>query len=107
MNKYSLAADSPRWWWPSATAGVIGAAALGAILVLPAAGHTVPVNNAPDEPATTVVSDDGNRREHWCFMRRPNWNDAVGGPQPVCYYDADTSPATIDSLVRHGLPVSP
>lgn len=36
MSSYSIGADSPRWWWLPATAGVAGSAAIAAILVLPA-----------------------------------------------------------------------
>lgn len=38
MSSYSIDSDSPRWWWRSATVGAVGAAAIAAILILPANG---------------------------------------------------------------------
>jgi hypothetical protein len=52
MNAYSIGSDSPRWWWPSAAAGAVGAAAIAAILVLPASGSQLRDGTAPgDAPA--------------------------------------------------------
>jgi hypothetical protein len=50
MNSYAIGSDSPRWWWPSATAGAVGAAAIAAILVLPAGGSTLPHGTTPTAP---------------------------------------------------------
>jgi hypothetical protein len=81
--KYSLTADSRSWWLPSAVAGAIGAVALGAILILPLAGESAPVNPAPDAPATSVPSGDGVGRT--CFMQRPPRIYGVDDlPQPNC-----------------------
>lgn len=79
----SLAADSRSWWLPSAIAGVIGAVALGAILVLSLFGESDPVNLAPPDPGASVLSDHGDARP--CFMQRPPRPYGVDElPQPAC-----------------------
>lgn len=60
MNSYALAADSRRWWWLPATAGVIATAAVTAILVVPATSSVAPVarpatESIPDTSSGTVV----------------------------------------------------
>ena len=79
MNTYSLAADSRRWWWLPATAGALGAAAVTAILVVPATG-TAPVI----EPPTVEFVDTGTVVERPCYLARPGWNTVRGWEQPVC-----------------------
>ena len=82
MNSYSLTSDSRRWWWPSAAAGVAGAATITAILVLPAAVQAVPEPVAPAEPAQSVIV--GEVRDRQCFLLQPRWNVALDGFQPRC-----------------------
>ncbi len=89
QNNYSLTADSRRWWWPSATAGVVGTAAIAAILILPTTGHAMPVETFRNEAPATVfgnqsfVAPDG-AADHPCFMTRAHWNVALDYAQPVC-----------------------
>ena len=82
MNSYSLSSDSPRWWWPSAVAGVAGTAAAAAILVVPGAVQAVPKQISPAEPASSVYI--GETYDRPCFMWRTVWNEALDGPQPRC-----------------------
>lgn len=82
MNSYSLSADSRRWWWPSAAAGVAGTAAITAILILPTAVQAQPEPLAPAEPAHSVYIGDVVDRP--CFMLRSPWNVALDGHQPRC-----------------------
>ncbi|TGN64469.1 hypothetical protein EXE59_11220 [Nocardioides eburneiflavus] len=93
MNTYSLASDSPRWWWLPATAGALGTAAATAILVVPATGTAPPV--AP--PAREVVVSPGTIVERPCYLARPGWNTVRGWEQPVCTtrlgVGRDTGPA--------------
>ena len=74
MNRYSLASDSRRWWWPSASAGAIGLAAVTTLFVLPVSSVTA----APTSPAGSTSV------ERPCFIVQPHWNTALDGPQPVC-----------------------
>ena len=46
MNRYSISSDSDRWWYPTGIAATIGAAAVGAIFIVPAMG-------APTAPGKT------------------------------------------------------
>ena len=82
MNRYSLSAESPRWWWRSATAGGAALAAVSLLFLLPGAGsQAVPVHQAPDDPGTT--QPEGAYVERPCYMARPGWND-WDWEQPVC-----------------------
>ena len=84
-NRYTISADSRRWWWPSAAAGTAAVAAVAAIASVPAnAGipDTDPgtgTGTGATRPATsyTVI-------KHPCFMVQPRWNAGMDGPQPVC-----------------------
>lgn len=86
FNRYSLASDSSRWWYPSAMAGTIGAAAVCAILVVPAAGVQAPAVRTPVDDAA-VPSDTGPmvRVPRPCYMARRGWNTPAGWEQPVCF----------------------
>ena len=81
MNNYSITSDSRRWWWLPATAGVISAAAVTAILVVPATGtgslYEPPTNRVGDVGTGTVV-------ERPCYLARRDWNTVRGWEQPVC-----------------------
>ena len=78
-DNYSLDADSSRWWWPQAAAGVVGAVAITAILVVPSTGlRTSPAETTQDMPSApdpwfaTVEMD----------MDRPCFLTARGGTSP-------------------------
>lgn len=81
MNTYSLAADSRRWWWLPATGGVIGTAAITAILAVPATSTV-----APAEPPATgpAVTDPVTVVERPCYLAHPDWNTVEGWEDPVC-----------------------
>jgi hypothetical protein len=86
MNAYAIGADSPRWWWPSVTVGVVGAAAIAAILVLPANGSLPPggttrqdVPPPAGDPWFSTV-DPGVDRQ--CFLLRPR--AGVAQDHPSC-----------------------
>ena len=84
-HSYSLTSDSRRWWWPSATAGGVGLAAIAAIVVLPTAGNAIPVDHTgqvPDVGGTVLLVEHAGPT-HPCFMVRARWNTALDGPQPV------------------------
>ena len=86
QNSLTLTSDSRRWWWPSATAGGVGLAAVAAIVVLPTAGSAIPVDHTGQVPdvdgAVLLVEHAGPA--HPCFLVRARWNTALDGPQPVC-----------------------
>jgi hypothetical protein len=110
MNRYTLAADGHRWWWGSAVAGTAAAAAVGAILALPTAGHAMPVPTTRHEPAPAYVlmndaSGSAGATDQNCFIYRADWNVGLDGPRPVCHWDVrvdDTDSDTSDVL-RVGL----
>lgn len=102
MNSYSLSSDSRRWWWPSATAGAVGTAAIAAILVLPGAVQAVPEPIAPAEPAPVFI---GETHVHQCYMTRFPWNEALDGPAPRC---SSVTPAPArPGVFRPGLDYGP
>ena len=88
MNTSSIGADSPRWWWPSAAAGAVGAAAIAAILVLPTNGSAVPRQPSPDAPpfptgdpwVTTIDPRVGLQ----CFALPARWNASLEHGRPSC-----------------------
>lgn len=80
MNAYSIGSDSPRWWWPSATAGAVGAAAVAAILVLPANSSTTP--EAPPAPAGDPwLSTHDPVVERQCFALRAGGDASLDQPR--------------------------
>lgn len=102
MNSYSISADSRRWWWPSAAAGVAGTAAITAILVVPGAVQAVPEPIAPAEPAPVFI---GESHVHQCYMVRFPWNEALDGPRPSC--TSETSAPARPGVFRPGLVYGP
>jgi len=86
QNRYSLSSESRRWWWPSATAGSVGVAAIAAIVVLPTTGHAIPVDDSGPGPdvGSTVFLAEPTGPTHPCFMVQARWNTALDGPQPEC-----------------------
>jgi hypothetical protein len=108
MNRYSLSSDSRRWWWPSATAGALGTAAVTALILLPAAGgQAMPVPTTHHEAPGTVFWVPDASTERPCFIRQPHWNDALDGPQPVCPLDTDPHVAVNPGVVRPWLDYLP
>lgn len=94
MNTYSIAADSRRWWWLSATAGAIATAAVTAILVVPATSSVTPLERpitgggSVTEPVAIVKRP--------CYLARPEWNTPRGTEHPVCTTQLG-HPAEIDA----------
>ena len=86
QNRYSLSSESRRWWWPSATAGGVGVAAIAAIVVLPTTGHAIPVDDAGPGPTSAAPSSSRSQPAptHPCFLVQARWNTALDGPQPEC-----------------------
>lgn len=85
MNRYSLTSDSGRWWYPAATAGTIGAAAVTAIFAVPLIGaQATPIETPPD--GSTVPDGSGAvvLVERPCYLARAGWNTPAGWEQPVC-----------------------
>jgi hypothetical protein len=90
MNRYALSSDSRRWWWPSATAGTIGVAAVTALFVLPASGgQAMPVEKTRYQAPTTVYSGSVSQSQRPCFTWRALWNQALDGPEPTCPLDTE------------------
>jgi hypothetical protein len=85
MNRYSIASDSDRWWYPSAIAGTIGAAAVTAIFITPVIGaQAEPVEAPPGGSAVPGGSGSVVLIERPCYLARAGWNTASGWEQPVC-----------------------
>lgn len=87
--------ESPRWWLPSAVAGILASGAIVAIAVVPLAGNAKPMEPAdgmysqvttttPAAPRTVKVPGTDSRPGHACFMHRARWNVALDFHQPVC-----------------------
>jgi hypothetical protein len=110
MNSYSFTSESTRWWWPSATAGTLAAAAIGAILAVPAIGNAVPVETTGFEspaavfPAYSAPTGEGDRP---CFMLRSRWSVALEGPQPTCRSAAFTEGPPATTVLRPWLDAMP
>lgn len=85
MNRYSLSSDSDRWWYPTAIAGTLGAAAVCAILVVPAAGVQAPAISTPVDDAVAPSTESVGRVPRPCYLARPGWNTPAGWEQPVCW----------------------
>ena len=86
MNRYSLSSDSDRWWYPTAIAGTIGAAAVSAIFVVPAIGaQATPVETPADGSVAPGDSGSVTIIERPCYLTRPGWNTPTDEwDQPVC-----------------------
>lgn len=79
MNRYSLSSDSDRWWYPTAIAGTISAAAVTAIIAVPMIGaQATPVESPPGGSGPVILID------RPCYLARPGWNTPAGWEQPVC-----------------------
>ena len=79
MNRYSISSDSDRWWYPTAIAGTIGAAAVSAIFIVPVIGaQATPVEEPPGNSGSVTII------ERPCYLSRPGWNTPGGWEQPVC-----------------------
>ena len=85
MNRYSISSDSDRWWYPTAIAGTIGAAAVSAIFIVPAIGaQATPVETPPDGSVVPSGSGSVTIIERPCYLTRTGWNTPAGWEQPVC-----------------------
>jgi hypothetical protein len=84
MNSYSLAADSHHWWWLPALTGVIGTAAVSAILVVPATGEVAPLEPPPAGIGGAASTGSVIEVERPCYLARPEWNTPRGWEHPVC-----------------------
>lgn len=111
---YALSSDSTRWWWPSAAAGAMGTAAIGAIFVLPSAGHAIPVDDIRPMPVvahSSVSVADPMARTRPCFMVRAQWNTVLDGQQPRCggpsFGLPRTTAETTSGAMRPGLAYLP
>lgn len=85
MNRYSLSSDSDRWWYPTAIAGTLGAAAVTAIFAAPVIGaQATPTETSQD--SSTVPGGSGYVVfvERPCYLTRAGWNTPAGWEQPVC-----------------------
>lgn len=79
MNRYSLSSPSDRWWYPTAIAGTIGAAAVSAILLVPLIGAQATTVETPTDGSGSVT-----RIERPCYLTRAGWNTPARWEQPVC-----------------------
>lgn len=102
QNSYSLSSESRRWWWPSATAGGVGVAAIAAIVVLPTTGHAIPVDDTGPAPdlGGTVFLEETTGPTHPCFMIRARWNEALDYEQPTCGGSTTTGRPEHHGVVR-------
>jgi hypothetical protein len=81
-SKYSLDADTNRWWWGPAAAGALCAVSITAVVAV-SAGSTV----------ATADRGPGSGSDRPCFIVQPRWNSALAGPQPTCPLE-DDAPAS-------------
>ena len=98
MNRYSLSSDSDRWWYPTAFAGMIGAAAVAAVFVVPVLGAQATTVEAPTDgsgPVTVVGRS--------CYLTRTGWNTPARWEQPVCTTEIRRS-AEGPAPGSHGVP---
>ncbi len=85
MNRYNIASDSDRWWYPSAIAGMIGAAAVTAIFIAPLIGaQAQPVEAPSSDSPEPGGSGSVFLVERPCYLARAGWNTVSGWEQPVC-----------------------
>ena len=90
MNtRYSLAADTTRWWWGPVAAGALCAVAITAVVAVSAGSTT-----------TTADPGSGAGPDRPCYIVQPRWNGALAGPQPTCppEIDATVSPGQVGVL---------
>jgi hypothetical protein len=103
MNNYSLGAEGSRWWWAPTGLGAAGAAAVAAILILPAVAYDAPAEPVRD---STVVVPPVTERP--CFMWRAPQGPGWDGFRPTCPLDTDThKPAPAPDTGRPGLDYGP
>ena len=94
MNRYSISSDSDRWWYPTGIAATIGAAAVGAIFIVPAMGAPTAPGETPTE-GSVLPRDSGSVTiiERPCYLTRTGWKTHGVWEQPVCtteiHRDAD------------------
>ena len=109
MSPYAIGADSPRWWWPSAAVGAVGAAAIAAILVLPAGGAPSPdpvaPRDAPPPAGDLRLSTIDPAKGPQCFRLLPGGGGTLD--QPRCGRQPSRGQwASVDTL-RPGLDARP
>lgn len=79
MDRYRLSSDSDRWWYPTAIAGTIAAAAVSAILLVPLIGaQASPIQAPTNHPGPLTPID------RPCYLTRAGWHTPTGWHQPVC-----------------------
>jgi len=81
MNHYTLAAESRRWWMPSAAAGVAATSAILMIALVPANGYASEPRD--QRPAVGVPATDSTGYRP-CYLVRPHGNLAPEGPPVRC-----------------------
>ena len=79
MNRYRLSSPSDHWWYPTAVAGTLSAAAVGAIFIVPLMGAQASPVQAPTEDAGTVTLV-----ERPCYLTRADWHTPARWQHPVC-----------------------
>lgn len=98
MNNYSLGTDGNRWWWAPTGLGAAGAAAVAAILILPAVAYDAPADPVRD---STVVVPPVTERP--CFVWRAPQGPGWDGFQPTCPLPPTSAPTPQSQVIRPGL----
>jgi hypothetical protein len=89
MNNYALDAEGSRWWWTPTGLGAAVAAAVAAILIVPAVAYDAPV-----EPVKGSTLVEPPVTERPCFMwrapRGSGWDGFPTCPKPLHETSAPT-----------------
>lgn len=86
MNRYTLSADSPRWWWTTGLAGTTAVTAVTTLFVLAVAGTSTAYPTQPHDAGQPAKAPLAEPYESPCFNQPVSWSAAQDGPLPRCVH---------------------